>query len=210
MRLTYLLIVLTLSSLSLVSCDLFDDDDDDGGTSAGSGTVEQTTASTTTPAAKDTSKTTNQTTTQTTSSQISLNAFNNFSCTGNWSNRDGALGLTAHTGSGTCFSTFPGKSGTYRITLIAQTEFDGRSPYQISINDQVVSSGSYPLSSPLYCDCPLDQWYVVCPDRNVTLDAGIHAIATGDKISFWGDQVYPCGDHGSYAKWHGMTFTPVN
>ncbi|MCB2218235.1 hypothetical protein [Desulfofustis glycolicus] len=209
MHIFRIFIALSLASLLLTSCDLFEDDDDDGGTSAGSGTVEQSTSKT--ADTTDTASTDSVTTTsQTTSSQISLNAFQSFSCTSNWSNRDGALGLTAHTGSGTCFTTFPGKSGSYQITLIAQTEFDGRSPYQISINDQVVSAGSYPLSSSLYCDCPLDQWYIVCPDRNVTIDAGIHAIKTGDKISFWGDQVYPCGDHGSYAKWHGMTFTPAN
>jgi len=141
-------------------------------------------------------------------STVSLSAFSDFSCTSNWTNRDGALGLSAGSGSGTCTTTFSGESGTYNLSLIVQTEFDGRSPYQVSINGNVVSSGTYPLSSPLGCDCPLDNWMTVCPDQIVTLNGGVHQINKGDTITFYGEETYPCGSHGAYAKWHGMNFTP--
>ena len=35
-------------------------------------------------------------------------------------------------------------------------------------------------------------------------------IKTGDVIRFYGEEVYPCGKHGAYAKWHSITLTPVN
>lgn len=140
---------------------------------------------------------------------VRLNARNDFNCTSNWTDRDGALGLVAHTGSGTCRAAFPGGSGTYRIQVVAQTEFDGSPVYRIRINGRTAASGSYPLSKgTLICDCP--DWRRNCPDVNASLDAGVHEIRTGDIIEFFGQEVYPCGEHGAYAKWHELVFTPVN
>lgn len=142
--------------------------------------------------------------------RVSLSAFNDFSCTANWGNRDGALGLIAYTGAGSCEAVFPGVSSTYTIILTVQTEFDGQPPYRVSINGQTVAQGTYPLSSSLGCNCPLDQWHTVCPDKNVDINLGNVRIQKGDIITFWGDQVYPCGhEHGAYAKWHSITFIPV-
>jgi hypothetical protein len=181
-----LVLLLCLSVMVVVACS-----DDDEETSTGAAPVA---SARTGPAA----------------TPVSLSAFSNFACTSNWTHRDGALGLAAGSGSGTCQATFPGVPGVYRVTVRVQTEFDGSSPYQVMINGGVVHSGAYPLASPLGCDCPLDQWRSVCPDRVVDLDAGAHQINTGDVIGFWGQEVYPCGSHGSYAKWHAMIFTPVN
>lgn len=146
---------------------------------------------------------------QSANTPVRLNAFTQFQCTSNWTNRDGGLGLVAHSGSGTCKAAFPGGSGAYRIQLVAQTEFDGSPIYRISINGRVVASGSYPLSKgTLICDCP--DWPRNCPDVNVSLDAGVHQIHTGDVIEFYGQEVYPCGKNGAYAKWHELVFTPVD
>jgi len=138
------------------------------------------------------------------SSKIWLDAFD-WNCSSNWTDRDGALGLKAYSGSGTCKTEFPGAPGTYQLVLTAQTEFDGKSPYKLSINGNQVANGEYPLSSPLGCDCPTDDWRDVCPDRNRDIDLGSHELNTGDTLTFWGDDVYPCGSHGSYTKWHGIT-----
>lgn len=191
------LIALICLSALIASCDVFDDDDDKGSTGGSGENTATTTAST------DTSVTA--------SGKIYLDAFDDFSCSSNWANRDGARGLKAHSGSGSCSASFPGKPGKYRITVRIQTEFDGKSPYKVSVNGQTIHSGNYPLSSSLYCDCPKDDWRKVCPDKNVTIDCGTVALNTGDKIGFWGQDHYPCGgNNGSYAKWHGMTFTLVN
>jgi hypothetical protein len=197
-----LFLCLLLMSFFIISCDSIEDyfdDDDDGGTQGGSG--EMATAAT---AAKETQ------TNQGANDKVFLDAFEDFSCSDNWTDRDGALGLSPHLGSGECSASFPGESGKYRISVKIQTEFDGRSPYEVTINGNVIKHGEYPLSSPLHCDCPKDDWRSVCPDKDVTVDCGTHTLKTGDTIGFWGDEVYPCGDHGSYAKWHGMTFTPVH
>lgn len=141
---------------------------------------------------------------------VTLNAFGDFSCTSNWTNRDGALGLSAGSREGTCTAKFPGESGSYRISFLAQTEFDGASPYRIYINGQIVASGRYPYSTgTLYCACPLDRWHTVCPDRNITIDAGVHTINKGDVIKLYGAEDYGCGEHGAYTKWHYMTFSPA-
>jgi hypothetical protein len=196
------IVFLFAMSLLLVSCDSIEDyfdEDDDGATQGGSGEI-----STDTTAARQESQSEQRST-----DKIFLDAFDDFSCSANWTDRDGALGLSPHSGSGTCTAEFPGEPGNYLITIKIQTEFDGRSPYEVTVNGTVIKQGEYPLSSSLYCDCPLDDWRSVCPDKDVTVDCGTHALKPGDTIGFWGDEVYPCGDHGSYAKWHGMTFTPV-
>lgn len=142
---------------------------------------------------------------------VKLKAFSDFLCTNNWSNRDGALGLDAYSGSGVCKASFPGKSGKYQMSLTIQTEYDGRPLYEVSINGSVVRSGLYPLSTPRGCDCPHETWDKECPDRNVVINVGTFIINTGDSIAFKGNDDYPCGkEHGAYAKWHRMTFTPVN
>ena len=136
-------------------------------------------------------------------------AFNDFNCSSGWSNRDGALGLTAGAGSGTCKLAFPGGSGKYRVTVKIQTEFDGKPIYKVSLNGNTIKAGTYPTStSTVRCRC--DDWRKNCPDRNVLVDAGVHVIRTGDIVEFYGEEVYPCGKHGAYAKWHSITFTPVN
>ncbi|NOY17147.1 MAG: hypothetical protein GXP23_09500 [Gammaproteobacteria bacterium] len=139
---------------------------------------------------------------------VTLGAFKDFSCTSNWTNRDGALGLKAYSGSGTCQAKFPGVSGKYRLTLTVQTEFDGRPPYSVSINGVVVKSGTYPVSSSLGCSCPKD-WRSVCPDIDVDFDAGIHQVNTGDVIQFYGKEQFACSGNGAYAKWHRIVFIPV-
>ena len=137
------------------------------------------------------------------------NAFKDFNCSSGWSNRDGALGLTAGAGSGTCKLAFPGGSGKYRVTVKIQTEFDGKPIYKVSLNGNTIKAGTYPTStSTVRCRC--DDWRKNCPDRNVLVDAGVHVIRTGDIVEFYGEEVYPCGKHGAYAKWHSITFTPVN
>ena len=142
---------------------------------------------------------------------IQLNAFSDFTCTNNWSNRDGALGLDAYSGSGVCRVSFPGTSGKYQMSLTIQTEYDGRPLYEVSINGSVVKAGLYPLSTPRGCDCPHETWYKECPDRNEIINVGTFIINAGDSIVFKGNDDYPCGkEHGAYAKWHRMTFTPVN
>ena len=140
---------------------------------------------------------------------VVLNAFNDFNCTSNWSNRDGALGLNAYSGSGSCSASFPGATGTYHVTLYIQTEYDGQSPYELSINNNVIASGHYPTSSSLGCDCPHETWSEDCPDRNDNINGGTHTINNGATITFKGSDDYPCGnDHGSYAKWQRIEFTP--
>lgn len=141
---------------------------------------------------------------------VSLGAFQKFSCTSNWTTRDGALGLEAHTGSGTCDATFPGVSGPYRITITVQTEYDGRPFYSMAINGKVVTSGRYPTSSSLGCSCrDLGDFRKFCPDKNMDLDGGIQQIKTGDIIRFYGAEHFGCDGHGAYAKWHKIVLTPV-
>lgn len=177
--------------------------DDDGGTTGGTIETPQETSNTTDTA--DTSDTSDTSTN--TSSTIKLDAFDDFNCSSGWGNRDGALGRIAYSGSGSCSATFKGTSGTYRITLSIRTEYDGESPYRVSINGTTIKEGNYPLSTALGCDCPHDDWRSVCPDRDRTVDLGTRTVNTGAKITFWGSDTYPCGeDHGAYAKWHGMTF----
>ncbi|MDA9981604.1 hypothetical protein N9H39_02475 [Gammaproteobacteria bacterium] len=137
------------------------------------------------------------------SDEIFLNAFTDYACSPGWANRNGALGRVAYSGSGTCETPFPGESGIYAVFLQAQTENDGNSPYAVSINGTNVQEGNYPYSTgSLNCNCSGDS----CPDQIVNLGAGIHEISTGDTIGFFGDDVYQCGEHGSYAKWQGMIF----
>jgi len=190
-----LLFALLTIGLILFSCS---SGSDDNGTSGGSGE----TASATTTAST-------ATTTADSSPTIWLDAFK-FSCDSNWTERDGALGLAAYSGDGSCETSFPGIDGTYNMTLSIQTEFDGESPFRVTINGQTIKDGHFPLSSSLGCNCPIDDWSNVCPDRNEDIDLGTHTLKTGDTIGFWGDDEYPCGDHGSYAKWHGITLTRVN
>ena len=142
---------------------------------------------------------------------VSLDAFTDFTCTSNWTNRDGGLGLTVGSGSGTCQTSFPGKSGIYQIILLAQTEREGQSPYRISINGTVVSSGKFPFSQgELNCKCYRQPWTKYCPDVVMNLDAGTHQINYGDIIEYYGEEEYLCGKHGAYSKWRGMLFKPVN
>lgn len=201
--------VLMVRILSIVSCVFIGSalfscgggSDDDGGGTAG-GTLETPQVTDTTTEEADQSKNT--------SSTIKLDAFDDFNCSSGWGNRDGALGRIAYSGSGSCNATFKGTSGRYRITLSIRTEYDGESPYKVSINGTTIKEGSYPLSTSLGCDCPHDDWRSVCPDRDRTIDLGTRTVNTGDKITFWGSDTYPCGDdHGAYAKWHGMTFVLV-
>ena len=143
-------------------------------------------------------------------SAVDLSAFSNFTCTSNWTNRDGALGLKAYSNNGTCDATFPGVSGMYQITVTVQTEYDGRPPYRVSLNGVVVSSGAYPTSSSLGCGCrDLGDWRKICPDKDVDLNAGVHQVNTGDVIQFFGAEHFGCDGHGAYAKWHRIVLTPV-
>ena len=141
--------------------------------------------------------------------KIRLNAFSDFNCTSNWVNRDGGLGLKAGTESGTCSTSFPGASAKYRVTLMAQTEFDGAPYYRINIDRNEIASGRYPVSKgKLICDCP--NWQANCPDRVVPVDAGVHTITYRSVVEFFGQEVNPCGSrsNGAYAKWRELVFTP--
>lgn len=143
---------------------------------------------------------------------IFLDAFKDFKCTSGWTNRNGALGRAAYSGSGTCTASFPGAPGKYRVTLQAQTEFDGSSPYRVSINGKTIQQGNIPYSEGrLICDCP-DPWRENCPDRVVSIDAGVHEMNKGDNVGYFGSDTYPCGSdsHGAYAKWRGIDFKPAN
>ncbi|WP_339133985.1 MAG: hypothetical protein WGN25_14190 [Candidatus Electrothrix sp. GW3-4] len=196
----HLALPLILMLLLFSGCDLLDDDDDDssdGGTEVVA--AENSTSTTTTSSSTATSS----------SSTVELGAFSDFSCSSGWTNRDGALGLSPHSGSGTCQATFPGASGSYRITITVQTEFDGTSPYALYINDNGAASGRYPLAPGCENDCHPDDWRSQCPDRNVNLDAGTHSVSTGDIIKFYGEEDWNCDDHGAYAKWHKITFTRI-
>ena len=184
-KILYLLLSI-IAVMLLVSCDLLDDDDDDTGTSnTGAGEIASEQPS-----------------------EVRLSAFSDFSCTSNWTERDGALGLKAHTGSGTCQASFPGVSSMYKVRINVQAERDGASPYTLSINGKTVASGNYPYATGrLACDCSIEK----CPDRNTFVNIGTLKVNKGDTIKYWGDQVSPCGDdHGAYAKWHKMIFTPVD
>ncbi len=144
-------------------------------------------------------------------STVALDAFTDFQCTSNWTNRDGGLGLKVGSGSGTCQATFPGGSGTYRIELGAQTEREGQSPFRISINGTLAGAGKFPFSQgQRICKCHRQPWMTYCPDVVMYLDAGTHHINTGDVIEYYGEEEYLCGKHGAYSKWRGMVFTPVN
>ena len=177
---------------------------DDAGTSGGSGEITSGDSS-----SNSSSSSSNSTTTV--RRNITLNASSDFTCTSNWTVRDGAWGLKAYSGTGVCNAPFPGESGTYTVTLLIQTEFDGNPPYEVAINNRVIQAGIYPLSSALGCDCPLDNWTQVCPDLNRFIECGTHTIQTGDTISFKGSDDYPCGsEHGAYAKWHNITFRRVD
>lgn len=148
---------------------------------------------------------------QSSASKLFLNAFTDFKCTSGWTNRDGGLGRAPYSGSGSCSAEFAGARSRYDVTLQAQLEFDGSSPYRISLNGNVIKSGRFPYSGgKRQCDCA-EPWRKHCPDKVIDIDAGIYEISTGDVIEFWGDDDYPCDEHvhGSYAKWRGMTFTPV-
>lgn len=149
------------------------------------------------------------TTSETVLSAVFLDAFRDFSCTSGWTTRRGGLGRAPYAGSGSCSAPFTGETGTYSVRLKAQLEFDGSSPYRVSLNGNSIKSGNYPFSQgKLICDCPDHEKN--CPDKVIDINAGTHQITKGDIIEFWGDDVYPCGDdsHGSYAIWRGMSFTP--
>ena len=86
-------------------------------------------------------------------------------------------------------------------------EFDGDPIFRIDIDGETAAAGRYPMSmGKLVCECP--NWRVNCPDRVVPIDAGVHEIRQGASIVFAAQEVYPCGGHGAYAKWHELVFTP--
>ena len=204
MRVFRFLLVVIFLGFFLVSCG-GGGSDDDGGTTGGSGETNAAAAKEDTSAndeAKEEEPEEKQASVNS-SSEIFLDAFD-FKCSGNWEDRDGALGLAAYSGSGSCQESFPGEAGTYQLVLKAQTEYDGESPYKVSINGTQVAGGEFPLSSSQGCDCPHDNWREECPDRNEDINLGTFDLNPGDIIEFWGDDVYPCGSHGSYAKWHGI------
>ena len=193
-------------SLFLLSCG---DDDDDGGTTGGSGETESAAVAESSSGdaadvpAEEAAAEAPAEAQVVNSNNIWLNAWD-FDCGSNWSERDGAVGLNAYSGPGSCSIRFPGAEGTYNLTLSAVNEFDGKSLYRVSINGVTIGEGEYDLSSPLGCECPLDNWRQECPDRTQYIGLGRHNLMPGDVIEFWGDDVYPCGEHGAYAKWLGI------
>ncbi len=139
-------------------------------------------------------------------SRVRLSAFSDFSCSSNWTNRDGALGLKAGSGSGTCTADFPGESGDYEVKIKIQAEYDGDPSYSLSIDGDVVKSGNYPYScGSLQCSAGRDE----CPDSKQYIEVGTVSIEKGASVEFYGEESYPCGhSHGAYAKWHSIIFTP--
>ena len=96
---------------------------------------------------------------------VQLDAFTDFVCSSNWTNRDGGLGLKVGSRKGTCQTAFPGGSGVYRIELLAQTEREGRSPYRISINGNLAGAGKMPFAQgEKICKCYRAPWTKYCPD----------------------------------------------
>ena len=211
MKIMRFLAILVVVGFLIAACG--SSDDDGGGTTGGSGDTQAPAATADSSSKDDESSSSKEDVKEeevkedkpaVSSTKIWMDAFD-WNCSSNWTDRDGALGLKAYSGSGTCKIEFPGVPGTYQLVLTAQTEFDGKSPYKLSINGTQVANGEYPLSSPLGCDCPTDDWRDVCPDRNKEINLGRYELNTGDTLTFWGDDVYPCGSHGSYTKWHGIT-----
>jgi hypothetical protein len=200
-----LLFALSLLALLFTGCDLFSSSDDDKASSGGTEIVSES------PPEQQTTpdKVTAEEPAEPLPATVTLSAFSDFSCTDAWTGRDGALGLAANSGSGTCQTAFQGVSSKYRVRITVQTEFDGRPYYVLSVNGSTIDSGRYPLSSELACDCPLDDWRSVCPDKKVEIDAGEHHISKGDIIKFYGQEDWECTDHGAYAKWHEISFEPV-
>lgn len=203
------IVVIAFLGFFLASCSGGSDSNDSGGTTGGSGenqtaaTQEDSQANVDTAEEEQREEPEEEQASVVSSSNIFLDAFD-FNCSSNWGNRDGAVGIKAYTGSGTCQESFPGEAGTYQLVLKAVTEYDGRSPYKFSINGTQVANGEYPLSNPLGCDCPHDEWREVCPDRDRDIDLGTYTLNPGDILELWGDDVYPCGSHGSYTKWRGI------
>lgn len=193
MKLFKLLALLVVLGFFIMSCG----GGDDGGSSGGSGETVTGAVNNNNTVNEDQAATTN-------SSEIWLDAFD-FDCTSNWRNRDGALGIETYQGIGTCTETFTGEAGEYQLVLKAVTEYDGNSPYELFINDTQVARGEYPLSNPLGCDCPDDNWREICPDLSKDIDMGIHALKPGDTLKFRGNDVYPCGGHGAFTKWYGIS-----
>ncbi|MCI5122086.1 MAG: hypothetical protein D3908_13025, partial [Candidatus Electrothrix sp. AUS4] len=132
----YLALPLLLMLLFFSGCDLLDDDDDDSSDGDTEVVATNDTSSSTTPTTS---------TPTTASSKVVLNASSDFSCTSNWTTRDGAWGLKARSKKGSCQASFPGESGNYRVVITVQTEFDGNSPYLLYINGNTAASGKYPL-----------------------------------------------------------------
>lgn len=134
---------------------------------------------------------------------IRLDAFSDFSCSSSWTNRNGARGLKAGSGSGTCKASFPGASGTYSVEIKVQAECDGSSRYRVSLDGSTVASGRFPYANGnLQCG--------ECPDRNRTITIGTFQVNNGASIALGGWEDYGCDKHGAYAKWHEMIFKPVN
>ncbi|WPD24219.1 MAG: hypothetical protein Q3M24_11250 [Candidatus Electrothrix aestuarii] len=202
----YLALPLVLMLLFFAGCDLLDDDDDD---SSDGGTEVVATSDTSSSSSSSSSTASTTSTATTNSSTVVLNASSDFSCTSNWTTRDGAWGLKARTNRGSCQTSFPGESGNYRVVITVQTEFDGNSPYVLYINGNTAASGTYPLAPGCEGDCHPDNWRSQCPDRKRDLSAGTHSISKGETIKFYGEEDWNCDEHGAYAKWHKITFTRI-
>jgi hypothetical protein len=94
------------------------------------------------------------------------------------------------------------------MVLQVQAERDGAPGYRASLNGTVLREGNYPYAcGKLMCNTSYDK----CPDSNKDINLGTHTVKKGDQVSFYGKETYPCGsEHGAYAKWHKITFTPVD
>ncbi|PIE66281.1 MAG: hypothetical protein CSA26_01165 [Desulfobacterales bacterium] len=201
-------ILLLLASIIICSCS---GGGDDNGTQGGNGEITQDTPGKKQDTTRKDPSPEKPKTAPATGRNVTLKASADFTCSSNWTVRNKAWGLKPYSGTGTCTAPFPGKSGRYKVTLLIQAEFDGNSAYEVAINNRVIQAGVYPRSSDLGCSCPLDKWRTVCPDKNKSINCGSHKINKGDTISFKGSDDYPCGhDHGSYAKWHNITFTRID
>ncbi len=139
---------------------------------------------------------------------VTLRASSDFRCTMNWVNNQEALGLVSETDEGACLVEFPGVTSRYQIRILIQTEFTGKPVCTLSRNGKTIFSGEYPLSNQKGCDCPQGQ-SSPCPDQIVEIDAGIHTIANGDSLEFYGKEDPACANRGATAKWRQIVFTPA-
>ena len=116
MRIFRFILVIVFLGYLLTSCRGGSDSNDNGGTTGGSGeskaaATQEDSSANDQSSAEEPEEEPDDPPAPVSSSNIFLNAFD-FNCSSNWGDRDGAVGIKAYTGSGTCQKAFPGEAGT--------------------------------------------------------------------------------------------------